>query len=92
MMKRLYFVVTVGVFLGGAISAQTPDTPSGRTFAAWLTAFNSADRVTIQQFLDASMPGRQVEQVLANRNMTGGFDLKRPPRVPSRFPVSETER
>jgi D-alanyl-D-alanine carboxypeptidase len=77
MMKRLYFVVTVGVFLGGAISAQTPDTPSGRTFAAWLTAFNSADRVTIQQFLDASMPGRQVEQVLANRNMTGGFDLKR---------------
>jgi hypothetical protein len=76
-MKRLAMLIAFAVLFSLLARAQTVDTPAGRQFSAWLNAFNSADRATIQQFLEKSMPGRQVEQVLANRNVTGGFDVKR---------------
>jgi D-alanyl-D-alanine carboxypeptidase len=58
-------------------SAQVPDTPAGRAFSAWLTAINSGDRATVQQFIDKNMPGRPVDATLGIRTQTGGFDVKK---------------
>src|SRR5262245_55283878 len=65
----LHFTGTEGV--------QIPDTPAGRQFSAWLSAINSGDRDTLQAFMDKSMPGRPVEQGLAIRSRSGGYDAKK---------------
>jgi D-alanyl-D-alanine carboxypeptidase len=54
-----------------------PDTPAGRQLSAWLEAFNTGDRATVQQFIDKTMPGRPVEPALAIRAQSGGFDFKK---------------
>jgi len=58
-------------------AAQPPDTPAGRTLAAWLEAFNSADRAKIKAFLDVHPSKWQVEEALEFREETGGFELIR---------------
>jgi len=59
------------------LAAQPPDTPAGRTLAAWLEAFNSGDRAKMAAFLEVHAPKRQVEDELEFREETGGFDLVR---------------
>lgn len=59
------------------LAAEPPDTPAGRTLAAWLEAFNSADRAKLKAFLDVHVPKGRVEDVLEYREETGGFDLLR---------------
>ncbi len=59
------------------LAAETPDTPAGRTLAAWLEAFNSADRAKLKAFLEVHAPKRQVEDELEFREETGGFELIR---------------
>ncbi len=59
------------------LAAETPDTPAGRTLAAWLEAFNSADRAKVKAFLEVHAPKRQVEDELEFREQTGGFELIR---------------
>jgi CubicO group peptidase (beta-lactamase class C family) len=66
-----------GLFFTVIVEAQLPNTAAGRQFSAWLSAQDSQDRVTIQQFVESSMPLLSVDQVLANRNRTGGYDVKR---------------
>ena len=40
--------LAAGVLFAGALCAQIPDTPAGRQFSAWLTAFNSGAPFTAQ--------------------------------------------
>src|ERR1043166_9604961 len=47
-----------------------------RQFAAWLDAFNSADRERIQKYLEANYPTANLDGQLAFRQQTGGFDLR----------------
>ena len=68
---------TFAVLFAAAVCAQIPDTPAGRQFSAWLETFNSGDRATMQQFFDKNMPWGRIEQDLATRNRTGGFDVKK---------------
>jgi CubicO group peptidase (beta-lactamase class C family) len=54
-----------------------PDTPAGRTFAAWLASFNSADAAQVAVFIEKYKRESDVEGVLSFRAYTGGFDLLR---------------
>jgi CubicO group peptidase (beta-lactamase class C family) len=71
-------LAAAGAAARAAPPPAVPDTPAGRVFSAWLAAFNSADRETIQAFdrRHRSEP-RDVEQTLGFRRMTGGFTLVR---------------
>ena len=77
--RKLTLVPTFAVLFAVAVCAQIqmPGTPAGRQFSAWLTAINSGDRATMQQFLDKNIPGRSADQALAILNQTGGFDVKK---------------
>ena len=76
-MRKLTLILTFAVLFAGSVSAQIqiPDTPAGRQFSAWLTAFNSGDRATMQQFFDKSMTFGRIEQDMTMRNQTGGFTV-----------------
>ncbi len=74
---RAFLVLMIGALPASSVLAQVPDTPAGRQFTAWLDAMNSSDPAAMQQFMDKSMPGNPVEQGLAIRNNSGGYDLKK---------------
>src|SRR5262245_41323645 len=78
-MRKLVCTLTFAVlFAGGACAQiQIPETPAGRQFSAWLAAFNSGDRTTMQQFFDKSMTFGRIDQDMSIRNQTGGFDVKK---------------
>ena len=76
-MKKLTLLWTLAVLFAVTLCAQIPDTPAGRQFSAWLTAFNSGDRDTMQQFFDKHMPFGRIEQDMTIRSETGGFDVKK---------------
>jgi hypothetical protein len=62
--------------LATARAQQTiPDTPAGRTFKAWLEAFNSGDRGQLDAYYRKYEPGKSVENEIRFRDMTGGFEL-----------------
>lgn len=60
-----------------------PDTPAGRRFRAWLTAFDSGSRTTFRKYLEqynpkalkSANPG--IDQQMAFYRQTGGFDLRK---------------
>jgi D-alanyl-D-alanine carboxypeptidase len=56
---------------------QLPATPAGRALTAWLSAFNSGDRATMQQFIEKYMSWAPVEQTVAMQKQTGGLDVKK---------------
>ena len=76
-MKKLPRTLTLAVLCATALCAQIPDTPAGRQFTAWLTAFNSCDRATMQAFFDKSMKFGRIDQDMAIRTQSGGYDVKR---------------
>src|SRR2546423_8414211 len=55
-LKRLAIVSLVSIFLAAQVTAQTPDgaklpdTPAGRTLAAFLTPLNSGNLETLRRF------------------------------------------
>jgi len=51
-----------------------PDTPAGRTFKAWLDAFNSGDRAIVEAYCRKYEPSKSDDE-MQFRGMTGGFDL-----------------
>ncbi len=67
----------------GDVSAG--ETPAGRQFAAWLTAFNSGDRDALvayhRQYFPYEVASNDVagiDREFGLRQGTGGFDLKKP--------------
>ena len=58
-----------------AAQPAIPDTPAGRTFKAWLEAFNSGDRAQLDAYFHKYDPGKPVDNEMQFRGMTGGFDL-----------------
>jgi CubicO group peptidase (beta-lactamase class C family) len=74
-----------------------PDTPAGRTFSAWLTAFNAADRARLEAVFKQFLEPRSVEEELDFRQRTGGLDLKKvvestPTRITAWLQDREAER
>jgi len=75
--------------------AQFPATPAARQFSAWLNAFNSGDRATLQQFLEKNFPARasHIGDELDFRRQTGGFEfIKVEESTPTRFSGLVQER
>ena len=58
---------------------KVPDTPAGQQFAAWLEVFNRGDREAFKEFLEKNYPSHRqpVDQAMAFREMTGGFELRK---------------
>jgi len=58
-----------------------PNTPAARQLQAWLAAFTSGDRATIQAFVQKVMksgtPSNFVDQTIAMRSQMGGLDFQR---------------
>jgi retinol-binding protein 3 len=54
---------------------QIPDTPAGRVLRAWLDAFNSGDRATLETYIKTFDPKQSIDVMLNFRSQTGGFDL-----------------
>src|SRR5260370_864558 len=52
-----------------------PETPAGRTFKAWLEAFNSGDRALLDAYLHKYDPSKSLDDEMRFRGMTGGFNL-----------------
>src|SRR5262245_192357 len=70
-----------------------PDTPAGRAFSAWLTAFNAADPEQLRTVMKQFREPRPVEDELDFRRATGGFDLKKVlESTPTRIRVLVKER
>lgn len=57
--------------------SPAPDTPASRQFAAWLAAFDGANRDSLKAFYEQHYPtaAGRFEQVLNFRANTGGFDF-----------------
>jgi hypothetical protein len=70
----LLFVLT-GPALADASPPPIPDTPAGRVLGAWLDAFDSGDRESIESFANAHAPWIRVSEVMDSRARTGGYDL-----------------
>jgi CubicO group peptidase (beta-lactamase class C family) len=58
-----------------------PNTPAAKQLQAWLAAFNSGDRATIQAFVEKVMPpgtpANFVDQTIQMRSEFGGFDFEK---------------
>jgi CubicO group peptidase (beta-lactamase class C family) len=61
--------------------AQTavPDTPAGKTFQAWLAAFNGGDAAAYRDFVQKNWPAgvKYLDDDRRFRSETGGFELKK---------------
>jgi len=75
MLLRFASLLLVSVAYALAQTAAIPDTPAGHTLQAWLDAFNSGDRARIQAYLAKYEPTGAVDQTIAFRDQTGGFEL-----------------
>jgi CubicO group peptidase (beta-lactamase class C family) len=80
----------------GHTTAQLPDTPAGRQFAAWLAAFNSGRREMMRRFIDdhftkppdGSLPsGELADHDMVTFRETGGFLVR---KVVSSSPAAVT--
>lgn len=52
-----------------------PDTPAGKTLAAWLDVFNSGDEPRVQAFVARYKYPQPARELRSFRDRTGGFDL-----------------
>jgi CubicO group peptidase (beta-lactamase class C family) len=63
------------VLAGAELEAARTGLPYQR-FSAYLAAFDSGDRSRLEEFLKSTWPSRNVEQEMALRTQSGGFDLR----------------
>lgn len=74
-MRRLLALFLFSACFSFAQQPSIPDTPAGHTLAAWLDAFNSADRAKIDAYITHYDPSENVDGMMGFRNQTGGFNL-----------------
>jgi retinol-binding protein 3 len=74
MIYRIWLVTLLGIAMAWP-QATIPETPAGRTFAAWLNAFNSGDKAQIEAYCKKYEPSKSAEREMSFRGMTGGFEL-----------------
>ncbi len=76
MLRNLLCLILIAI-PGSTASPAIPDTPAGRTFKAWLDAFNSGESNRMEAYLQKYEPGKSdhLENMEELREMSGGFDL-----------------
>jgi hypothetical protein len=78
MIHKMLFRLSAFLLAGLGYSlaqAPIPDTPAGHTLQAWLDVFNSGDHGRVETYVKTIDPSQSVDQMLAFRNQTGGFEL-----------------
>src|SRR6266487_1253516 len=75
MLPRFASLLLLSVACAWTQATAIPDTPAGHTLQAWLDAFNSGDRARIQAYIAKYEPTGSVDETVAFRDRTGGFDL-----------------
>jgi hypothetical protein len=55
--------------------ANIPDTRAGRVFTAWLEAFNSGSRDSLDDYFKKYEPSKHADSLTGFRDRTGGFDV-----------------
>lgn len=62
----------------GFSQTVVPDTPAGKAFQGWLTAFNSGDAAAYRAFVEKNWPSgvKLADRIADFRAVTGGFDLR----------------
>lgn len=75
MQLRFATVLLLGMASACPQTPTIPDTPAGHALQAWLDAFNSGDRARIQAYLTKYQPTHTVDETMAFRDQTGGFQL-----------------
>jgi hypothetical protein len=81
--SRLALILGLAAALAPQATPQTsapappaiPETPAGRTFKAWLEAFNSCDRALLDAYFHKYDPSKSPDNELHFCGMTGAFDL-----------------
>jgi D-alanyl-D-alanine carboxypeptidase len=70
---------SIALMSSGAAVVETPKTPAGEQFSAWLEALNGGDRAQIEEILThfKDRGEREVNGMIGFRERTGGFDLKK---------------
>jgi CubicO group peptidase (beta-lactamase class C family) len=87
-MRQAPFVLAALLVASFAHGQTTlPDTPAGKTLAAWLEAFNSADIAKMEAFDEAHGGNPPLAKQARFRQLTGGFTLL---RVEKSEPMSVT--
>jgi retinol-binding protein 3 len=76
MSARCLVVLTLALSTAAGAQPPTPDTPAGRTLAAWLDAFNSGDRERMDAHYRRYEPSKSADEEMRFRKATGGFDLQ----------------
>lgn len=78
-MSTIVLVLLLPVLALRAQQVEIPDTPAGRQFSRWLDAFNAADRERLRRFMERDFPTdpMTLDEELAFRNQSGGFDLRK---------------
>jgi CubicO group peptidase (beta-lactamase class C family) len=74
---RVGLVVVLSVATVRSGIAQIPDTPIGRQFTAWLTAFNTRDREVVHRFIETARLAGSFDSMLEQFTATGGYDARR---------------
>jgi D-alanyl-D-alanine carboxypeptidase len=74
---RVLALATLALWVVNNAFAQVPDTPIGRVLSGWLATINGTDRASLEQWMGTHMPDTPIEEGLAIRRITGGFDLRR---------------
>jgi hypothetical protein len=69
------FAVANSAALANSAAPFVPDTPAGRALRAWLAAFNSGNRTRIDSFDKAHYPWWPLDDEMAVRTHTAGYDL-----------------
>jgi len=76
MLSRIVLFLVLGATLAGAQGPTIPDTPAGHALQTWLAVFNSGDHSQIQAYVTKYDPTDSVDEMLAFREQTGGFELQ----------------
>jgi len=73
--NALCFVVLILIPYAARAEVDTPDTPAGHTFRAFLDAFNSAEHDRIAVYVKEYDPENSADGLTSFSNQTGGFTL-----------------
>jgi len=76
MLSRIAFFLVLVVACAWPQAPAIPDSPAGHALQAWLDVFNSGDRARIQAYVTKFDPTDSVDEMLAFREQTGGFELQ----------------
>jgi hypothetical protein len=76
MLSRISLFLVLAAACARPQGPAIPNTPAGHALQTWLDVFNSGDRLRVQEYVKKYDPTDSVDEMLAFREQTGGFELQ----------------